>query len=203
MRTMLVLTTAILLLVTCVAPAFAADAADGKKPTLLDIDMYALIASIIVFVVLLVVLSKTAWKPILAGLKQREDTIQGALDEAKAANEQARDLIAQYESKLEAARQEAAAIADEARRDAQDIKAQIEATARKNADETVARAKVEIDQAAAKAWDGIVRDAASIATEAPGRIVAGKPSPEGHPAIGSGVVSDFAKRRATAGNGSA
>lgn len=193
MRTLLVFSTLVLLGIVCATPAFAADA--GAKKTLLDIDLYALVASIIVFLVLLVVLSKTAWKPILKGLKTREETIQSALDEAKAANEQARDLIKQYEEKLDAAREEASAIADEARRDAQDIKAQIEADARKTADETVARAKVEIEQASAKAWDGIVRDAASIATEAAGRIVSGKLSPEGHAEIVAGVVSDFSAKR--------
>lgn len=197
MRTFVLLATVVVIGVACATPAFAAEAGE-KKPTLLDFDMYALIASIIVFVVLLVVLSKFAWKPILAGLEKREATIQGALDEAKSANEQARDLIAQYESKLEAARQEAAAIAEEARRDAQDIRAQIEADARKTADETVARAKVEIEQASAKAWDQVVRDAASIATEAASRIVSGKLSPEGHAEVVAGVVSDFASKRGSA-----
>ena len=59
----------------------------------------------------------------------------------------------------------------------------------------MARAKVEIAQAGAKAWDEIVRDAASIATEAAGRIVAGKLSPEGHAEIVAGVVSDFSAKR--------
>ena len=181
------------------APAFAADASNGEKPGLLNPDIYAAATAIVVFVLLLLVLTKFAWKPILAGMKSREDTIQSALDEAKAANEQARGLIAQYESKLDAARQEAASIAEEARRDAQDIRAQIEADARKTADETVARAKVEIEQASAKAWDQIVRDAASIATDAAGRIVAAKLSPEGHAEIVAGVVSDFAAQRAAVG----
>ena len=197
MRTLLIWTALVLIGVACATPAFAAEAAaDGeKKAGLLNIDLYTLVAAVIVFVVLLVVLAKFAWKPILTGLKTREDTIQNALDEAKTANEQARDLIAQYETKLDAAREEAASIAEEARKDAQDIKAQIEADAKKSAEETVARAKVEIEQASAKAWDQIVRDAASIASDAAGRIVAGKLSPEGHAEIVAGVVSDFADKR--------
>ena len=199
MRKALVLASLLGLAWATALPAWAADAADGKKPGLLDVDIYTMATAVVVFIVLLLVLSKFAWRPILDGLRKREETIQNALDEAKAANEKARELIAQYETKLDAAREEAQAIAEEARRDAQDIKAQIETDARKAADETVARAKVEIEQASAKAWDQIVRDAASIASEAAGRIVSGKLSPEGHAEIVAGVVSDFAARRGAKG----
>ncbi|MDF1703014.1 MAG: F0F1 ATP synthase subunit B [Planctomycetota bacterium] len=203
MRTWILTTATVACLVLASAtPAFAGE--DGGKANLdifAQVNLPTILTSLGVFVVLLIVLSKTAWKPILAGLKQREDTIRNALDEAEAAHEKAKALIAEYESKIDKAREEAQAIFDEARRDADDIRSQIETDARQRADETVDRAKREIDQLTAKAWDGLVRDAAQIATEAASRIISTQLTPDGHAEIVAGVVSEFATQRGSGAQG--
>lgn len=183
-----------LLLVLSAGPAWAGEEGGGLDLVGQAISSWAAPTAIGVFLILLVILSKTAWKPILAGLQRREETIKKALDDAKEAHESAKALIAEYESRIDHAREEAQAIFEEARRDAQDIRAQIEEDARKRADETVARAGREIDQMTAKAWDALVRDAASVATEAASRIIQRELTPEGHAAIVAGVVGDFARR---------
>ncbi|MDA1194410.1 MAG: F0F1 ATP synthase subunit B [Planctomycetota bacterium] len=184
------------LLCATAVPAFAAEEAEGGGLDLgAQVTLVTVLTSIGVFVLLLIVLSKTAWKPILAGLKQREDAIRKALDDAEAAHQKAKALIAEYEGRIDTARQEAQAIFDEARKDAEDIRSQIEADARSQADATIARTKREIEQLGAKAWDLLVRDAAAIATEAAGRIISKQLSPEGHAEIVAGVVGEFAGRR--------
>ena len=75
------------------------------------------------------------------------------------------------------------------------IRQQIEEDARKRADESIERAKREIDQVSAKAWDNLVRDAAAMATEAAGRIIDRQLTPEGHAEIVAGVVSEFSAKR--------
>jgi F-type H+-transporting ATPase subunit b len=188
------------LLIVCAAPAFAGDAAEAEGGGGLEwgkqLDMRNILTSIIVFLILLFVLGKFAWKPILNGLQQREETIQKALDDAEAAHEKAKVLIAEYESKIDHAREEAQAIFDEARRDADDIRAQIEADGKKRADETIERAQREIDQRMTKAWDLLVRDAASIATEAAGQIIEKELSADGHAGLVAGVVRKFSSSRA-------
>ncbi len=182
------------LAVLSAAPCMAADTGGDAGGKLLDVDWKAMLTTVAVFALLLFVLSKTAWKPILNGLKQREETIQKALDDAKEANEKARQLITDYEQKLETAKDEAAAIADEARRDAQTIRSQIEEDGRKTAAETVARAKVEIEQIAAKARESVVNEAAGLATAAAAKIVKGRLSDDDHAALVSDVVADFAAK---------
>lgn len=182
-------------LVVAALPAWAADASDGAKPSLMDFDPWAAVTAIVVFFLLLAVLGKFAWKPILTGLKSREQRIQDALDEAERANTRAHELIAEYEARLEQAREEAAEIAEEARKDGRDIKAQIEAEGRRVADETVARARVEIEQITATAWERLVRDAAGIATDAAGRIVGRELSPESHAGLVAEVVGEYAASR--------
>jgi F-type H+-transporting ATPase subunit b len=210
MRSWIPIAFVLVLLAVAAAPAWAGDPpaeADGDPGSGglewgKQLDIKNILTSIGVFLILLFVLAKTAWKPILEGLQTREATIQKALDDAKDAHERAKALIGEYESKLDKAREEAQAIFEETRRDAQDIRAQIEEDARKRADETVERAGREVELMTAKAWDLLVRDSAAIATEAASRIIRKELSPEGHADIVGAVVREFAgSRSGGSGNG--
>lgn len=196
MRTrILPIAVALLLLATVASPAWAAEEGGGLQWGD-QLDWRTILTSIGVFLLLLVVLAKTAWKPILEGLQKREETIKKALDDAEAAHQKAKALITEYEGKIDQAREEAQSIFDEARRDAEDIRGQIEAEAKVRADETIERASREIDQHMTKAWDGLVRDAASIATQAAGKIIGAQLDEQGHANLVAGVVRDFNSARA-------
>lgn len=178
-------------LVLFAMPAYAAGDAKG----LIIPAPAAIFSAIVVFVLVLIVLWKAAWGPILAGLKRREETIQKALDDAKEASEEAKRLIAEYEARLDKAKEEAQAIADEARNDAEDIKSRIMSEAKAEADASIERAKREIDQMAHKAWDHLVKDAAKLATDAATKIIDHKLDETGHAEIVAGVVAEFAASR--------
>lgn len=198
MRIFSFLALTLVLVAVCAAPAWAADAEAGEKASLDlfgQVTWLSVLTAISVFVILMLVLSKAAWRPILDGLQKREDTIKKALDDAAEANEQAKTLIAKYETKLDEAREEGQAVLEEARRDAQELREQIEADAKVKADETIARSKSEIQQTFAKAWDGLVRDAAQVATEAAGQIIEQQLTPEGHATIVAKVVSEVVAKR--------
>src|SRR5207248_1060454 len=62
----------------------------GEVNQILDLAIW----TVLVFILLYVVLRAFAWKPMLAGLKQREDSIRGALAEAAKAREEAHALRA-------------------------------------------------------------------------------------------------------------
>lgn len=66
------------------------------------------------FIVLLIILGKYAWKPILKALENRENSIQKSLDEAKNAREAMAKLTSQNEQILKEARMEREAILKEA-----------------------------------------------------------------------------------------
>jgi F-type H+-transporting ATPase subunit b len=86
--------------------------------------------TVVVFLILLYVLSKFAWKPMLQGLEQREHAIRSAMEEAKAAKEEAAKLRAELQAELTKARSEAQAVRDEARRDAERLRDEIAAKAK-------------------------------------------------------------------------
>lgn len=71
--------------------------------------------STIIFLALFFLLRKFAWKPIMKGINDREDSIQNALDEARKAREEMKNLNAENEKLLAEARSERDAMLKEAR----------------------------------------------------------------------------------------
>jgi len=69
-------------------------------------DFGLLFWQILTFIAVFFVLSKFAWKPILAGLKEREESIETALSEARKAKEEMTNLKADNEKLLIEARKE-------------------------------------------------------------------------------------------------
>jgi F-type H+-transporting ATPase subunit b len=188
------------LLLVAAAPAYASDPAPGGGTEFkLDIDPFAVAMALGTFLLLLLVLTKFAWKPILAGLKQREQTIRKAVDDAQAASAKAQATMQEYEGRLARAGDEAKAILEEAKRDALALKASIEADAKQSAEATAQRAVREIEQARVTAWDGLVKDAARLATETASRIVGKQLDGAGHAQLVDQVVTQIQTARGNRG----
>lgn len=188
-----------LALLAFASPAWAADAeaehgSEDGLPAFLKVDTAAVVVAIVTFLILLFLLTKLAWKPILTGLQQREETIRAAVDDAQKANEEARALAAEYQVKLETAKSEAQAIAEDARKKADATRLRIEDEARKQADETLARAVREIQQAKDTALSELLGSVADIAAEAASRIVRREISPEANAPLVNEVVEAFMQK---------
>jgi F-type H+-transporting ATPase subunit b len=181
-----------LLLVATAAPAWAAE--EGGRG-LMDISTAELVAALITFFVLVILLGKLAWKPILSGLQEREATIKKALDDAQKANEDALALLEQYGRKMDEARTDAQAIADGARKEADAARQRIETDARERAEETLERSLREIQQAKETALDDILKEVGDIAAETASRIVRRELAPADNARIVDDVVKDFARSR--------
>ncbi len=87
--------------------------------------------TLVVFLLLLFVLSKFAWKPMMQGLEHRERTILSARQEAEQAREEAARLRAQFEEQMRKANDQARELLDEARRAAERTTTEMIAEARK------------------------------------------------------------------------
>ena len=98
----------ILLVVVCVgAAAFGADAqAEPGKLSPFSGGFGDALWTIIAFVVLLAVLWKLAWKPILAALNARQEHIEKQITDADEIRKEAELVLAQYRKKLEGAESE-------------------------------------------------------------------------------------------------
>ncbi len=106
---------------------------------------------LIVFVGLFFVLSKFAWRPMLASLKERETSIQQALDSAEKAKLEMASLKTDNEKLLKETREERDRILREARQAAIAINEQAQAEAKKNADRLIDDAKsvIQVEKQAA------------------------------------------------------
>jgi F-type H+-transporting ATPase subunit b len=127
--------------------------------------------TVVIFVLVLVVLGKFAWGPLLAGLQAREAYIREALETARRDRMEAESRLREYEERLAASRTEATAIIDEGRRDADAVKRKIEEQAREESAKMIERARREIDAAAAEATRQLYALSAHLATELAGRII--------------------------------
>lgn len=105
----------------------------------------------IIFLALFFLLSKLAWKPIISSLKEREQSIQSALDSAEKAKIEMASLKADNEKLLKEAREERDKILREAREAANRMQDEAQASAKKNADRIMedAKAVIHTEKAAA------------------------------------------------------
>ena len=110
-----------------------------------------IIWQLIIFVALVFLLSKLAWKPIINSLKEREDSIQDALDTAEKARAEMAKLTADNEKLLKEAREERDRMLREAREIANRLKDEAQSDAKKSADKIIndARAAINVEKEAA------------------------------------------------------
>src|SRR5687768_14649900 len=110
-----------------------------------------IIWQLIVFVLLFLLLSKLAWKPIINSLKEREVSIQNALDTAEKARLEMSQLKSENEKLLKEAREERDKILKEAREVSNRLKDDAQHEAKKAADKIIndARAAINIEKQAA------------------------------------------------------
>jgi F-type H+-transporting ATPase subunit b len=127
--------------------------------------------TLIVFVGLLLVLGKFAWKPIIEGLNAREKSIADNIDSASQANEQAQAQLKSYEDKLAGAGDEAAALIAEAKQDAVAAKEKIMEEAAAEAQRTRDRAMADIEAAKNSAVQELAKSSVDSAVDLAGSIV--------------------------------
>jgi F-type H+-transporting ATPase subunit b len=75
--------------------------------------------TVVVFLVLVVVLRKYAWGPMLEGLQRREQNIRETVEETQRAREEAQRLRGELQAEMDRAAEKVREIMDQARRDAQ------------------------------------------------------------------------------------
>jgi F-type H+-transporting ATPase subunit b len=136
--------------------------------------------TVVVFVVLLWVLHKYAWKPMLTGLQKREDNIRSALDEAQKTRDEAHALRLQLQKDMSEAHAKATGIIDEARKVGQSAADEIAAKARAEIQAERERLQREIEMQTTQAIQRIWSQAADLATLASAKALGKGISADGH-----------------------
>jgi F-type H+-transporting ATPase subunit b len=127
--------------------------------------------TIVTFLVLLALLARFAWRPLLDALEQRQEVIRKSLDEARQAKEELQRLHAESAKILAEARSEAAGIMSSTRADAARFADEMKQKARADADALVKHAQREIDSQTARAVQSIRREAIDLSVAVASKIL--------------------------------
>ena len=139
--------------------------------SILTINPGLIVWTIVSFVLLLVVLGKFAWGPILKALERREQTIAGALSGAEDARQKAEALLGEQRALLAKAEADGEAVRERARREAEAAVAAMHADGQQKAEALLERAKREIAQEEARAVAAVRGEAARLAIDAASRLI--------------------------------
>jgi F-type H+-transporting ATPase subunit b len=127
--------------------------------------------TLVIFAILFVVLAKTAWPAILKAVEEREKKIQAQIEAAEKANQEAQRVLADYQQKLTAAKNEAQELLAAGRAAGENVREEIVARARAEHEELIGRARREIASEREKAVAELRREAVELSLAAAGKVL--------------------------------
>lgn len=154
--------------------------------------------TIISFLILLVILRKWAWGPIVNALEKREQTIKGDLEGAREEREKAEQLRQEYQDNLDGARKESNQIVQDARRAAEEVKDSTIREAKDTARNTIEKAKQEIEAEKIRVSQELKTEVAALAAETVKQILKRGLTPEDQQRI---ITSGLEELNNVSGNG--
>ena len=136
-----------------------------------NIEPGLLIWTIITFIVLFLVLRAIAWRPILAALEHRENTIRTSLDEAQQARQEAQQLLVQHQQMIAEMQRESGRILDQAREEGQRLRDAMAEQTREEGQRLREEARREIQRERQLAIQDLKNTAADLALTAAGQLL--------------------------------
>ncbi len=132
---------------------------------------YSALWVVIIFAVMLIILYPTAWKSVLAGLKQREQRIRNDIAEAEAARAKAEATLREYNTQLAAAEDRIREMLSKATIDGEKLATNIRMKAQQESEEIKERAQKDIEAARDAALREIYEQTAELATSVAEKII--------------------------------
>ena len=151
--------------------AFLAFLSGGGQGGLLDVSPGLIIWTVVTFIILLFILKKLAWKPILTSLNDRENFIKDSLEKAEKAQEEAQKLLEENNANLAKAEEESQKIIAQGREYAEKLKNQIIEESKTQGKKMVDDATAEIERKNREAFEKLKDQIADIAVNAAEKII--------------------------------
>ncbi len=153
------------------------------KEGLLRVDPGLMLWTIITFVILVLIMWKAAWRPIVDALDARAEKIRFDIDNAERTRQEAEKMLAQHKAMMDNARNEASQVIAKGREEAEKMKAEIVEKATTESRTIADRAKKEIDLAKDKALLDIKTEVVLLSTEIASKIINKNIKPEDQKAL--------------------
>lgn len=153
------------------AETAAAEAGNAGLFEALGLDLKQLLVNGIAFLILVWILSKYVYPPMIKAIDSRRETIEAGLAEAKKSQEAAEDAEKRVESLLADARKEADEIVARSHKEAAAMVSEAEDKARHRADQIVKDARSQLDADIIKARAALKKDTMQLVALATEKIV--------------------------------
>jgi F-type H+-transporting ATPase subunit b len=153
-------------------PAAGHGAAEAHgQPNILAIEAPLAIWTVVVFGVLLIILAKFAWKPMMKALHDREEHVEHCLLEAERARNEAERLMAENQKNLAKAAEQMRAMIESGKKEGEAIAASIVQKAQAEAEAARERAERDIATARDQALEEIFTKTADLAVAVAGKVL--------------------------------
>ncbi len=139
--------------------------------SLIDVNPGLIFWTAITFILLLLILKKLAWKPILSALSQREDAIKDSLEKAEKAKEEAQKILQENQASIVKAEEESKKIIEQSRAYADKLKEQMLKDSKEQARKIIEDASSEIDRKKEETFNELKTKVAEIAIQAAEKIL--------------------------------
>lgn len=149
----------------------------------------------VTFVIVLVILRKIAWGPIVSMLEEREKGIQSAIDRAYTAKEDAESILKKNKDMLAKADAEADKIIREGKEYADKVRTELTEKAQVESQKMIANAKEEIEQEKRRALDVLRNEVADMAVKGAEKIIRTSLDADKQKAVVNDMIKEMEAKR--------
>lgn len=144
---------------------------DKGGPGILTPNGGLMVWTVVIFLILLFVLSKFAFKPITAAVQAREKALEDAIEGAKRDREEAAKLMEEQRRNLEASRDEGQKIVASARAAAEEVRQSMLEAARVQQNDILEKARADINRERDAAIADLRREAIDLAIVGASKVI--------------------------------
>ena len=138
---------------------------------MVDINIYEIILQIINFLIVLFILNKYLYGPIMTFMTNRQQTIEADLHNSKKDRSEAQELLDQQKKEIQSARKEAQQIRERAEHIATDEQKVILEQAHRQAKEIVENTKLEINKEVDLARESLVKEIGQLTVKMTSQVL--------------------------------
>lgn len=157
--------------ITLTATPALANEAEGGPVNLLAPNPGVMVWTLIIFLILMFVLSKFAFKPLFAAVEAREKALEDAIAGAQRDRAEAEQLLSQQRAQLEAARTEAQGIIADSRAVSEKMRGDLLAATKQQQEEMIEQARRAIESEKVDAIASLRREAIDLAIAGASRVI--------------------------------
>ncbi len=133
------------------ATGTTAAASEGGGAALLQPEIGTIFWTLLTFLIMVGILKRFAWKPLLGAIDAREKSIRDAIEQADRDRERAEGLVKEHQLLLAEAHRERAEAVEQGKRDAEKVKDEILAKARTHRDQVLKQTEEQVEAGLRKA----------------------------------------------------